>query len=87
MKGIRWTWPIWTAPLALCDVTPVLNLDDLQLDPSVKSTDRREALLARGISTAFQLRRILVEKTPNFTAPVAVFTGHQAFSAASPASL
>ena len=75
MKGIRWTWPIWTAPLALCDVTPVLNLDDLQLDPSVKSTDRREALLARGIGTAFRLRRILVEKTPNFTAPVAIFTG------------
>ncbi|MFM9964037.1 MAG: type I-U CRISPR-associated helicase/endonuclease Cas3 [Planctomycetaceae bacterium] len=75
MKGIRWTWPIWTAPLTLCDVTPVLNLDDLQLDPTAKSTDRREALLARGIGTAFRLRRILVEKTPNFTAPVAIFTG------------
>ncbi len=75
MKGIRWTWPIWTAPLALCDVTPALNLDDLQLDPTAKSTDRGEALLARGIATAFRLRRILVEKTPNFTAPIAIFTG------------
>jgi CRISPR-associated endonuclease/helicase Cas3 len=75
MKGIRWTWPIWTVPLALCDVTPVLNLDDLQLDPNANSIDGREALLARGISAAFRLRRILVEKTPNFTAPIAIFTG------------
>jgi CRISPR-associated endonuclease/helicase Cas3 len=69
MRGIHWTWPLWSVPLAICDVTPVLNLADLQSD------DRpvQDLLSARGIATAFRLRRILVEKTPNFTAPVAVF--------------
>ncbi len=85
MKGIRWTWPIWSAPLALCDITPVMGLDDLQLDPLEKSTDRRDALLARGINTAFRLRRILVEKTPNLTTPTAIFTGPQMFSDIAPA--
>ncbi len=77
MKGIRWTWPLWTVSLALCDVTPVLNFNDLQQDSSTKATNGGEMLLARGVGSAFRLRRILVEKTPNLTAPIAIFTGPQ----------
>ena len=72
MKGIRWTWPIWAVPLALCDVTPLLNIEELQRDSDDGSLDACAALHERGIPTAFRLRRILVEKTPNFTPAVAV---------------
>lgn len=77
-KGINWTWPLWHVPLALCDVTSVLNLRELQSDAELIESEKQispsHSLLARGIPTAFRLRRILVEKTPNFTAPVAVFS-------------
>lgn len=75
LKGIRWTWPLWTVPVALCDVTPILNLRELQSASGDSFTEGRNSLLARGIGAAFRLRRILVEKTPNFTAPVAIFAG------------
>lgn len=73
MKGIRWTWPLWSSPLSICDATPILNLADLQYDDSTDDSIERRLLL-RGIATAFRLKRILVEKTPNFTSPVALFT-------------
>jgi CRISPR-associated endonuclease/helicase Cas3 len=75
LKGILWTWPLWTVPVALCDLTPILNLEELQLVSDGPSAEARNSLLARGIGAAFRLRRILVEKTPNFTAPVAIFSG------------
>lgn len=74
-KGICWTWPLWTVPIALCDVTPILNLDAFQGGSDRQSSDGRELLIARGIGAGFRLRRILVEKTPNFTLPIAMFTG------------
>jgi CRISPR-associated endonuclease/helicase Cas3 len=76
-KGIYWTWPLWHVPLALCDVTPVLNLHELhecEANDAGNQTFPSEVLRAQGICTAFRLRRILVEKTPNFTAPVALFS-------------
>lgn len=83
-KGIYWTWPLWNVPLALCDVTPVLNLHELhgfEANDASNQTFPSEALRTQGICTAFRLRRILVEKTPNFTAPVALFsiTNHSGF--------
>ena len=75
LKGIRWTWPLWTVPLALCDVPPVQNLNELQRASDRASIDGDSALHERGVPIAFRLRRILVEKTPNFTPPVAIFTG------------
>lgn len=74
MKGIRWTWPLWTVPLALSVITPLLNLRELQKDTTSDSLDVAIPLRERGIATAFRLRRILVEKTPNFTPAVALFT-------------
>ncbi len=61
--------------LALCDVTPLLNLEELQGDSGDATSDGCVSLHERGIPTAFRLRRILVEKTPNFTPAVALFTG------------
>lgn len=77
MRGITWTWPIWQVPLSLFELTPLLNLKELQADPGANpgSESSSEALRARGVSCAFRLRRILVEKTPNFTLPVALFSG------------
>lgn len=74
IKGIRWTWPLWMVPLGVHDITPVLNLADIQADMDSDSSSAMIDLAARGIATAFRLRRILVEKTPNFTPPVALFT-------------
>ncbi len=74
-KGISWTWPVWLVPIALDDVTPVLNLDVLNPSSRANSTVACNSLQSRGIGVAFRLSRILVEKTPNFSAPVAVFSG------------
>ena len=75
LKGIHWTWPLWTTPVGLCSLTSLLNLRELQLSSRSIDGTTGELFKARGISVAFRLRRILVEKTPNFTPPVALFTG------------
>ena len=75
MKGIRWTWPLWITPIGLSSVTPLLNLLELQYDTRAIDSVTCALLRARGISIAFRLHRILVGKTPNFTPPVALFTG------------
>lgn len=68
----------------MCDVTPVLNRHEL-LEFQAKDAGNQifpsEALRAQGICTAFRLRRIPVENTPHFTAPVALFssTNHSGF--------
>ena len=74
-KGIRWTWPLWVVPISLCDVSAILNLSDLQSDANTKASGNGKTLSARGVGIAFRLHRILVQKTPNLTAPVAIFTG------------
>jgi CRISPR-associated endonuclease/helicase Cas3 len=75
LKGIRWTWPLWDVPIALCDVSAVLNLCELQQDAEAGAATPPQDLVSRGITTAFRVRRILVEKTPNFTSPMALFAG------------
>src|SRR2546422_4855518 len=64
----RWTWPIWSCPLACDEVSYLLSLSDLQLEEPDPNSMR-----ARGIAAAFRCRRVLVEKTPNFTPATAVF--------------
>lgn len=77
-KGILWTWPVWHVPLALCDVISVLNLRDLQIDRSPPRSEERlgiwESARCRGVAAAFRSKRILVEKTPNFTATSALYS-------------
>lgn len=63
----RWTWPLWTCPVSADVVASLLALGELQSEP----LDHR-ALSARGIQAIFRCRRILVEKTPNFTPAMAV---------------
>lgn len=64
----RWTWPIWTGALTCDVIMSLLALEVLQEE----SLDPR-TLTASGVATAYRCRRILVEKTPNFTPSVAVF--------------
>ncbi|MFV0446574.1 MAG: type I-U CRISPR-associated helicase/endonuclease Cas3 [Planctomycetaceae bacterium] len=71
-KGIYWTWPIWTTALSTSDLVPLLNFQELLPDLESERIDFRQALQQRGIAAAFRLRRILVEKTPNFTPAVAI---------------
>lgn len=63
----RWTWPIWSGPLGIEVVSSLMAARELQ-------NERPDATLLRalGIATAFRCRRILVEKTPNFTPTIAV---------------
>lgn len=58
----RWTWPIWSSPIGLEVVASLLGSPDLQLE----QPDTR-LLRAQGVEVAYRSRRILVEKTPNFT--------------------
>ena len=66
--SIRWTWPIWSCPIGIDEVASLLALPEIQAEHPDCS-----ALRARGIAAAFRCRRILVEKTPNFTPATAVF--------------
>jgi CRISPR-associated endonuclease/helicase Cas3 len=63
----RWTWPLWTCPVGTDVIASLLALGELQSE----SLDHR-TLSARGIKAVFRCRRILVEKTPNFTPAMAV---------------
>lgn len=63
----RWTWPIWSCPIGIDGVNLLLGLTDIQAEyPDL------QLLRARGIASVFRCRRILVEKTPNFTPAIAV---------------
>ncbi|MCO6438182.1 MAG: hypothetical protein J5J06_13895 [Phycisphaerae bacterium] len=61
----RWTWPIWSVPIPLSVVRSMLVIAELQ-QSSPGPTDVA-SLRARGIVAGFRTRRILVNKTPNFT--------------------
>lgn len=61
----KWTWPIWETLNSLPVVKSTLSLAELQA-----SKPQRELLTAAGVSTVYRCRRILVEKTPNFTPSV-----------------
>lgn len=72
-RGISWTWPLWETPINLEVATAVLAHPDIQVSND-SSRDAFNRLKSRGVIAAFRLRRILVEKTPNFTVPTALFT-------------
>jgi CRISPR-associated endonuclease/helicase Cas3 len=81
-RGICWTWPLWTAPINIDDVSPLLNQAFSQSKTSSRLDTSVYPIATRGIGCLFQLRRILVEKTPNFTTPVALFTQNLSKSSA-----
>jgi CRISPR-associated endonuclease/helicase Cas3 len=58
-----WTWPLWSAPLTREAIASMLSVPELQDDARLN-----EVLRAFGISSVFRSQRILVGKTPNFTA-------------------
>ncbi|NLX20509.1 MAG: hypothetical protein GXY55_02405 [Phycisphaerae bacterium] len=58
----RWTWPLWSCPINLDVAASLLALSELQAE----APDAQQ-LRSRGISVLYRCRRILVEKTPNFT--------------------
>ena len=61
----RWTWPIWGPKISLELVRSLLSLEILQTE---KLEPKHRAMLrAQGVVAAYRSRRILVEKTPNFT--------------------
>ena len=64
---IRFTLPIWMTPLTLAVVPSVLALEQLQ-----RSMVAGSELRPLGILIVFRCSRILVNKTPNLTAPVAL---------------
>jgi CRISPR-associated endonuclease/helicase Cas3 len=68
VDNTRWTWPIWSCALGYYEIASLLGLSELQAE----NLDAQR-LRARGIATAFRCRRILVEKTPNFTPATAMF--------------
>ena len=61
-RNTRWTWPIWSCPINCCAVRTVLAHPKLQ-EPDPDS----HSLALLGVVAVFRNRRILVEKTPNFT--------------------
>ena len=63
----RWTWPIWSWPLGFDTVGSLLALADLQAE-----SPELDRLNQSGIVEVYRCRRILVEKTPNFTPAVAL---------------
>jgi CRISPR-associated endonuclease/helicase Cas3 len=61
----RWTWPIWRVFLDMESIASLLKLGELQAE--VFNRQQRLDLRERGIVAAYRTRRILVQKTPNFT--------------------
>lgn len=61
----RWTWPIWGPPLSLDPIRSLLALSILQ-EETFNRTDLA-SLKGQGVVAVYRTRRILVEKTPNFT--------------------
>jgi CRISPR-associated endonuclease/helicase Cas3 len=62
-----WTWPIWNAKIGLDVVKSILALAELQA-----ARPNPERLIPSGVPASYRSRRILVEKTPNFTPSVCV---------------
>jgi CRISPR-associated endonuclease/helicase Cas3 len=61
----RWTWPIWNAKVKLPVVRSLVASSLLQKE--ILGTGDVGLLRAQGIVAVYRSRRILVEKTPNFT--------------------
>ena len=68
-KGTFWTWPIWTAPIALDTLRSLLALQELQ----TQSMDR-DSLAKRGIEEVFRSQRLTTGKFRNFTRGVPAMT-------------
>jgi CRISPR-associated endonuclease/helicase Cas3 len=64
-NDISWTWPLWDSPHSLDAVGSLLSLN-------YENEYSRSELEMLGISALYRTRRILVGKTPNLTAAVAV---------------
>lgn len=64
----RWTWPLWSA--WAITVPSLLTLEVLQAEVFDEELSRQ--LAEMGVTAVFRTRRILVEKTPNFTPAVQV---------------
>jgi CRISPR-associated endonuclease/helicase Cas3 len=64
-SNTRWTWPLWSAGLSLSTVRSLLASALLQND--LLAADDIAALKAQGVAAVYRTRRILVQKTPNFT--------------------
>ena len=62
-----WTWPLWTAPLTPDGVASILSLSELQGEDAPA-----DGLRGFRVSGVFRSQRILVGKTPNLTAAVAL---------------
>ncbi len=71
-RGVRandttWTWPLWSAPL---DADAIGSL--LALGPLPTEHPDAETLARYGVTSVFRSQRILIGKTPNLTAAVAL---------------
>lgn len=64
----RWTWLLWSAWASAMTVPSLLTLEVLQAEVLDEKTGRE--LAEMGVTAVFRTRRILVEKTPNFTPAV-----------------
>jgi CRISPR-associated endonuclease/helicase Cas3 len=62
-----WTWPLWQPRLTVDSVTSIVGLPELQ-----EKTLELGKLAGYGILSVFRSQRILVQKTPNLTAAVAI---------------
>jgi len=68
--GVRdtyWTWPVWRSVLTVDGVASLLSLPGLQ-----QNSPDLTSLRGFGVSSLFRSQRILVGKTPNLTAAMAV---------------
>jgi CRISPR-associated endonuclease/helicase Cas3 len=67
VKDTYWTWPLWSPSLTVDGVTSLLSLPELQGD-----SPHLNSLRGYGVAAVFRSQRILVNKTPNLTAAVAI---------------
>ncbi len=67
IHNTRWTWPIWSPPLMCDEIASLLGWSELQAE-----APNEKMLKEAGVAIAYRCRRILVEKTPNFTPAVAL---------------
>ena len=66
-RNTYWTWPLWQSALTVDGVTSILSFPELQ-----EEEPRPQLLRGLGVTTVFRSERILVNKTPNLTAAVAI---------------
>ncbi len=69
IKNTFWTWPLWEPRFSRDAVASILGVPVLQRDTS---DIERRAIRSLGIRQAFRSQRILVGKTPNLTAAIAI---------------